>query len=264
MYEAIRGWTTRSTRQQSSGAPLIRAMLQASGRSSAVQASDGGDNSAQLSAILRDSSRDHPFYKTPTLQQGVTWRPFSLDVARACNPRVHSIDFNLRYMRTLLLQDAIQQNEMKGFINKMEVIAGYLLEFHCKSVLSATPRDAARHLGVRYLILDTLYAATEVLGKPGNANSWWAELVKNIPCEVAEYDCERSLGPQFLANVKTARELSVALQKLKLGVRPSSLETVRLKRMLFCEDTSPPFFRSRNWDPWRQDNNRWLGRGHRK
>ncbi|CDJ36071.1 uncharacterized protein EMH_0059220 [Eimeria mitis] len=253
--------------QVASGAPLVRAVHQTSttsaeSRGSSPRAHEPGscpEESVTAQGITSATSptpplprRGHPFYWTPALQPGATTRPFSLVSARSRILSFDSIHDLLRMMRSLLMKDMIVQADLEVLVCKMETLVGYLLHFHTTPVNDLIPKKAVISLGFRYIILDFLFVAREVLGEAGNASSWWQEVVASIPHEV-EYQYTRSFGTQFEANMRLVKGLSGAIEMLKNGIRPSMGATILLKRRLFCKATSPPAFKGHRWDPWRND-----------
>ncbi|CDJ33537.1 LOW QUALITY PROTEIN: uncharacterized protein EMH_0083530 [Eimeria mitis] len=151
-------------------------------------------------------AREHPFYRIPVLQP-------------------------------VLVQDMVRQVDLEGLLCKMETLAGYLMHSHTKRAVQLVPQKAVRALGLRYMILDALFVAREVLGEAGNSNSWWEELVANIPEEVADKPYNRSFGDQFEVNIRLRKALCAAIQLLKKGIRPNRETTILLKRQLLCKET---------------------------
>ncbi|CDJ47151.1 hypothetical protein EBH_0014890 [Eimeria brunetti] len=258
-----------STSQETSSAALVSAMQQTSaplevlsGYSQGVgrRTGDPDDKSTvqHLTTSGRGSLREHPYYRTPALQRGAVFRPFSLAAARTNVTYLGSVSFALRFLRSLLVRDVVYRTDLDGFVCKMEALAGHLLQSHNMPVSNLFPREAVRLLGIRYLILDTLFVASKVLGQAGHTSSWWQELVSQVPNEV-DFRFTRSFGGQFMANVYLAEDLCTCIEMLKMGIRPSREATIQLKRQLFCERSSPPYFKRRSWDPWRADDRNYGG-----
>ncbi|CDI76798.1 hypothetical protein, conserved [Eimeria acervulina] len=253
-------WLSTSTSQEAPSAECIRATHQVSGGPPGCYLGEDKPSGSPIDSSAPESSNatgrpghpigEHPFYRTPVLQPGFVARPFSLAAARAKDPRVNMIDFTFRFMRSLFVQDSISQVDIEGLLRKMEDLAGHLIHFQTKVLLGLAPRDAVKALGIRYLILDTLYAASTALGDP---RPWWEELVANVPHEVEDYDPFRRKADQYQVNIRLVKALSDAVALLKTGTRPGKRQTIELKRELFCGALSPRYFKTRNWDPWRND-----------
>ncbi|CDJ47152.1 hypothetical protein EBH_0014900 [Eimeria brunetti] len=205
------------------------------------------------------SPTEHPFYNTPVLEPGAVAKPFSLLHARRVGPRADTLGFALRFMHSLIVRDTLYSVDLNAFVGKMEALAGYLLHFHMKPVLGKFPQECCKVLGLRYLVLDTLFVGSTILAETGQDCSWWAELVENVPNRV-DLSSNKSYGDQYQANVYLATELSKAIQQLKQGTRPSREKTILLKRLMFCKVTSPPYFKRREWDLWRADDHNYGGR----
>ncbi|CDJ47153.1 hypothetical protein, conserved [Eimeria brunetti] len=230
------------------------------------QAVEGGQDEVEATSDSDDSGdatpvellNDHPFYRAPILERGADVRAFSLSGARTgWSPR-NAIDFPMRVMRMLLMQDVVPKKDAEALVSQMELIAGHLINFHETSVIELVPVECVRVLGIRYLLLDTLFVASKLLEEAGQSNSWWSKLVENIPCDV-NFQYRQSYGRKFEANMCLASKLSSAIRLLKSRIRPGSRTTVNLKRQLLCKRTSHQYFKHRNWSPWREDDENFRG-----
>lgn len=134
-----------------------------------------------------------------------------------------------------------------------ENVAQYLTAYHRGTVHDAPPSSALMELGVRYLALEALFCAIQVLGAPLHAERWWPRLIHLIP---TRYESQDAVSRAHGANVsfaQIAERVSKALELLKRGIRPAAEDTIELKRELLCGGNTTAFFKKKRWEPWRED-----------
>ncbi|CDJ35353.1 uncharacterized protein EMH_0096890 [Eimeria mitis] len=114
------------------------------------------------------------------------------------------------------------------------------------------PLYAIETLGTIFIVFDTLYCATEVLGDPSLKDVWLPRLVRRT--EGIRFTPKQSflINDKSTRNAEVARTLSVALEYYRRGSRPPARMVVGLKEALFCEPASSKF-NAEQWDPWRAD-----------
>ncbi|CDJ47150.1 hypothetical protein, conserved [Eimeria brunetti] len=200
---------------------------------------------------------NHPFYKLATLQRGV-----SLDIAQFApeevftpTPGVYLPTSALRRLHKFLTKNTISKFEADEIIRCSQRVASHLYNCHQSSLTYVTPADAVMTLGRRYIVMDLLVCAIQVLGPAMEASVWWEKFAKSIPSDVS-LSCVDFPSRRCMSYIALANRLSLALRLLKQGIRPSPADTISLKRELFCRPESHPEFKHRRWDPWRWDDSR--------
>ncbi|CDI86990.1 hypothetical protein, conserved [Eimeria praecox] len=204
---------------------------------------------------------NHPFNRLPTLllEEGASVRRFSPAKAFAPWRVAHAPNTALEHMCRHFAKRTLCATEGDAIVVWAQRVVGHLFHRHQTPVVGVTPADAVDVLGRRYLMLDSLVCAIQVLGPAMRAATWWDKLVSVIPADVVLAD--RSFPYQRSQHYTAlAKRLSAAIKVLKSGVRPDAGETVSLKRELFGINSTHPEFRRARWDAWRRQDKEARGR----
>ncbi|KAL8455635.1 hypothetical protein Emag_000565 [Eimeria magna] len=191
----------------------------------------------------------HLYYRLPVLQPGLISEEFN--ARRAFSPgRIACPHAHLLEVHRLLAQPVVTASEAVLIIKACEEIANFLLHKHRASVQEKKPSVAANRLARRYLSLEAIFCAIQVIGPPMRAETWWRELLQFIP---TDYQFSTKFLARKTRGARLAFRLSSALASLKHGIRPSMETTVQLKRDIFtCKDYEFGITHEK-WDPWRKD-----------
>ncbi|KAL8436945.1 hypothetical protein ACSSS7_001309 [Eimeria intestinalis] len=193
----------------------------------------------------------HLYYRLPVFIPTPWTTPLRVfDVSRAFALYRMSKLFTeeLRMVRALLARETLGTLEAQMLTEACERLVNILIHEHNTNIDDREPRHAAEFIGRRYLAIEALFCAIQVLGPLMHAEAWWPTLVQQIP---TAYSREPFFGSRRTAElVRLANRLSEASESLKRGVRPGEEETIKLKRELF--KCSPRRFKESAWDPWRE------------
>ena len=198
-------------------------------------------------------SQVHPYIHIPSIQPGVKPRLFSPDLAKTSVCLARKLVPHLKEMRLLLLKPVLDAAAVESLMTTAELLANHARNFMGFSVDSLIPVQAVEHLGRRFLLLDALHSAAQVLGPSMQLSAWWQDLLNRVP---SSYNRDVT-GPQrqirVVVNLELARRLSHALELYKAGSAPTPEEVITLKRDLFHMPGAPGIFKHAEWDCWRED-----------
>lgn len=211
---------------------------------------DPGEGSSGVAGALAPPSPPdkHPFAHVPTLEPGITTRPFNVRHARA-SQWAYSLPYSpLAQMRVLLSRETLDFTEAETVLLLAEMLMAHCLFHQTAGISCIKSRGAVEKLGIGFLLLDSIVAGLKAVGQ--NAPSeLWKELAAAVPHTIP--GSARSSGNEHYANL--AVRVSAALEILMTGNLPLARERIELKRMLFCSDDAPPKFKKHAFDPWKTD-----------
>lgn len=195
----------------------------------------------------------HPFIHVPALQQGVKPRPWAPSISPFSAFTPASSQQMLLRIRELLLLQSLDADDAETLVTVAEQLAAYALR-RLRAVTPPTQAvDAVIKYGRRFVFLNSIHSAAQAIGPP--FPPWWQQVVdvtlKDCHCDPAAALAYRSVYLRHLA-----RDLAAALLKYKIGGSPTPAEVLDLKRRLFCNPETPPFFWRPEWDAWRIDDKR--------
>ncbi|KAL8425878.1 hypothetical protein Efla_007751 [Eimeria flavescens] len=205
--------------------------------------------------------REHAFYRTPTvLPQYRDLKLFNPEATRSFGLAFTQPLRRLLDLRKKLSQDTLSPAQLSELADRSTELLAYLYHYEDYPAMDRRNHLAVRTLGMRYLILDAIVCALQVLGVPIEG-PWWNAITRRIPDEAAKLSGFRPYPRQRAQTFhhELLRKLVAALQTLKTGNRLSRDETIALKRMLFCSEFSPANFKRPRWNPWRQDDKDFTG-----
>ncbi|CDI82081.1 hypothetical protein, conserved [Eimeria acervulina] len=196
----------------------------------------------------------HPYYKLPKLQREAKWNTitFSAELAFSDNVSVNIPGVVLRNLHNCFVKDTLSVLEANDVIKCCQRLVGHLFACHRATRARFTPAEAVATLGRRYIMLDLLVCAIEVLGPAMDTSMWWGKLVEAVPSHVIMTSREIVSG-RCKGYLALADRLTAAISLLRKGTRPSEEETIALKRELFCSPDAHPEFKMSRWEPWRSD-----------
>ncbi|CDI75225.1 hypothetical protein, conserved [Eimeria praecox] len=240
--------------EQASATSAVRALLSTSAEKSSLKPTDELPPSEPGCPVGVDYN-NHLFYRLPKARHLEFVEPFNFEVAISRPPRGWLVSIMLP-MRELFLkpelgrEDARQLMRLAGELASFQQLHGHEEKPHM------FPGELANLLGFRFLVVDYLWCACEVLGAIMNKELWWdayMDKVLDAPTMVV------SRPEQAQEHLVLAERFLAALKMYRTGCRPLAREVVELKQELFCKKSSPRRFRSPQWEPWRQDNLASLG-----
>ncbi|CDI87734.1 hypothetical protein EPH_0046790 [Eimeria praecox] len=222
------------------------------GARSAQQAVPGESHSPVGFPAIFETTREHNFYRIPHVLPGQILRPMNFARASGITSGIREANPLLRQARNLLVRPSITPQQLETLTDLAERLAAHALRYQRQSMHGRPAGAAVIKLGIRFLIMDVILCTLQLLGQRP-AGPWWLEITEAVSHSPPIMDGRATLTAQRRYNVALAFGLSQALAGLKLGIRPSEAEVVRLKRMLFCNKRSPKYFLTCNYDEWRHD-----------
>lgn len=194
----------------------------------------------------------HPFIRLPSMEPGVTPRPWVQSFLTHKIPLSRSRHKWLLEIRELLLCPSLDAAGLSQLMKAAEELGNFAVFRLCPSTSPEKASDLIRDYGLRLILLHSLHSVARVVD-PEKMPPWWMEVVNAM---LGKYDFETLLPlPQsrHAPNVLVAQRLAFALLRYKSGSFPEDQEILELKRLLLCSRNTPPFFKDACWDPWRQD-----------
>ncbi|KAL8269932.1 hypothetical protein Esti_006162 [Eimeria stiedai] len=185
----------------------------------------------------------HPYYRLPGVEAGAKPRAVNEAFVFTPNNYSHPVHKTLEDMRNLMLLPLLNQDQLNELVAGAEQLANFLVTSHRRGLNLLPLVKAVDELAYRYLCFDAIVCALQLAGPELNPSSWWKRLTLMIPTDYAPRVIRMSSrGPHFLS---LTNRLCSALALLKRRTRPAALETISLKRDLFCRETTTGTFRER-------------------
>ncbi|KAL8435082.1 hypothetical protein ACSSS7_002672 [Eimeria intestinalis] len=245
--------TNNTVSQPLHTAPAHQLAASTSASSDAATSSSAGPVAGlpQPHPLEGSGSPQHPFVRFPTLQPGVTPRPFTPEAMGSANLPSRRHCHILLKMREMLRKFQLSQIGAHNLVYYSEDLASHAYLYMQDEIEGLSPYVASARLGRKFLAFYYLLRASQVLKQNWPSQSWWGKLVERIP-HTYFYNWERDpRASAFYARL--ANDLSAATAQLKSGVFPPSCVIIGLKRRLFCMPESPSIFKEKLWNPWRED-----------
>ncbi|CDJ60992.1 hypothetical protein, conserved [Eimeria maxima] len=201
-----------------------------------------------------DPMREHPFVYLPSPILERTPGPFVLNIKAAISrpPGRRNPVPLLEQVRRLFANRVLDLQQMKELRDIGQLLVGHAY-YHQQDDLSNHQTYRMVHrLGIRFLVLDAVVSICIVLRQTPAADDWKAFVgaISHSPPPPTPRGMALCRSSFFTCLVN---ELSMAIQTLKTGRRPSPSDLVRIKRMLFCSEYSPPRLKEEDFDGWRKD-----------
>ncbi|KAL8436652.1 hypothetical protein ACSSS7_001582 [Eimeria intestinalis] len=199
--------------------------------------------------------RAHPYYRTPRVDPAhLRAQRFNPEKTTDYGLAFKNVCFQLREIRELLGKETLGPGQLDSLAQTATNVLSYTYYYEHAPTQSLNFANAARALGRRFMILDAVVTALQVLGV-ATSGQWWDRIMAVIPDDTLPAPAYVSFHsrPAARFNVILVRKLHNALRRLKTGRRLSEEETIQIKRMLFCSRYSPDNLKRSRWDAWRAD-----------
>ncbi|KAL8448293.1 hypothetical protein Emed_003823 [Eimeria media] len=210
-------------------------------------------SSAQHQVGIQTPKLEHPFYRLPEVDPvDQQTRRFNPRAATSFGMAFSRAPARLQAIRKLLIMPRLTGPLLEGLALELQLLVAYGCFYEGSSVEGLPMSKAAYTLGRRFLVLDQVLCALQVLGE-SPSGSWWTHFTAAISNDLGDEGKKRLFRPYWEFNRDLVRRLSRAIEIMKRGQRLGKEETIRLKRALMCLPYSPNAFRKSIWDPWRKD-----------
>lgn len=195
----------------------------------------------------------HPFIRLPPLDAGVVPRewvsPCHFVARRVGFPR----QVLMNRIRELLLEPSLNAAALERLMMSTEQLAVFARSGLYRDTSARHPTDAVRSWGRRFMVLNLLHSSFRAVGRPPPL--WWQEVANAVVGNCDFSLATREAGQSFTLTL--AQMLAAALLQYQHGGAPTDEEALQIKRMLLCEPMSSSVFRGAEWEPWRDDDDRW-------
>ncbi|KAL8429504.1 hypothetical protein Efla_004901 [Eimeria flavescens] len=200
--------------------------------------------SGQGSDVDVDSG-GNSFLRVPSLQAGVTPRPFRADVLQA--PQVEFFHIVLlRRLRVLLRKTSLTQMDADHVVLYSEHLANSARHRMNSPIQRMRPGRMAYRFGRRFLTFYILDVASRAVRQDWKREPWWTSLAACICTTVPESEKDEHIHSSGLDMWLTTKRLAAATDLYKAGGRPSCDEILHLLRKLFCLP-APGRFKEKMW-----------------
>ena len=197
----------------------------------------------------------HPFFRLPSVVPGAFVREFRKENIELVGSRRFNYLQSLLIVKDCLKLPQLDWYHLDTLTTHVELLVGYATLQMDADVERAKPKVAVERLAFCLIVIDSLYAASEVWGPRANRDEWWGGVVSAIP----EYRGPTKRAASFRAakeNIRLAQSLHGALDIYRSGKRPSADVLVPLKQTIFCT-TAVPRFHQGQWLKWCMDDAEW-------
>ena len=155
----------------------------------------------------------------------------------------------------ILKKPVVDSDDLRRLMQDLETLVDYAEHCAIENLDGLPPRYVAEKLGFAFLLMDGIYAASEVLGANAKRSEWWQPVVDRLPVYANAPD--RVILPTAVQQkVGLCRLMWQALDYYRCGTRPPSHLVVALKQILLCTSAVPQFSRG-PWADYMDDDTEW-------
>ena len=207
-----------------------------------------------LRGVSEQLLRTHPFYRLPEVEPSPGGRSFSILNAGAFRYRKQRVAWVLDIFRQLLTKDRLTSKELEVLLEKTEQLYGYATT---RMPVYNNTKSAVAILGRVFMVLDTLYCATEVLGIRARRADLWPAVVRHIQNVGYHEKSKRPILGKTYPSSSILSGLRVAFDYYRRGLRPPARLVVSLKLAMLIQPNTDEF-QDEKWDEFRDDAGQWL------
>ncbi|CDJ53235.1 hypothetical protein, conserved [Eimeria brunetti] len=218
---------------------------------SLVNMTQWDDNEMAFASTSEDELQKHRQYRLPRVMPGVRIGYLSWERALRCSGISRQVPLKLLEFQKLMRKDELSQAE----VNNMLALTWDLLKFAASAkrsqVVKRSVCDVVAPLSIRFLVLDALWSACEILGDQSEKQLWWDKVAQELTAPPVLLQHPKLTAPSryepFL------RRLRAAFSAFRSGNRPSARDVLTIKKMMFGPPTIHGTFAGVVWDFWRRD-----------
>lgn len=158
-------------------------------------------------------------------------------------------------MRQLLKLPFVGSEDLHQLMICLEYLVSFaIFQMDC-DLTGLRPRLVCSKLEIAFIVLDALFAVSEVLGAQAKRNEWWDEVTKGIPSY--EIPKAKSLSnPATLKYIRLSQALKTGLDYYKRGRRPPAMLVIALKRGIISTQLALGVQKA-FWEPLHFDDEEW-------
>ncbi|CDJ68435.1 hypothetical protein, conserved [Eimeria necatrix] len=204
---------------------------------------------------------NHPFVRLPVLEPNIFIRRFQSESLFSRMWTNVSTWSHFLTLRRLFAKSILNQEDTDTLVRTVEGLVDVIWTQMQNRTMPIRPSLAVAALGHAFLAFDYIVCTVQLLGDAMQVPLWWGKFISAFDIS---YDHQRGRKRQLRPglNAQFAHRLLNALNIYKTGTRPNVEEVVELKRLLFCFPHSPRPFRASQYNPWREDELRFMKYGH--
>lgn len=227
--------------------PALRAILTGDPAMPSTSTAASGQVTVQQAAAAPSARLQSS--RLPTLQPEVRPRAWMTPHIFGAPCKV-SVSRILLTLRELLRLSSLNSQQTNLLVESTENLANHVVHHMTQTPAGMDPVDAVRFWGLRFLALNALYSAAQVLGP--DRPPWWNKVLAVIPNGPAP-SVNRFMPLSVRNRVNFLNRIIAALEMYKSYTNPGDEEAFDLLRILFCGEESCNYFRKKSWGPWKDD-----------
>ena len=197
----------------------------------------------------------HPFFRLPSVGSDASVRDIVLKAWPGARRRTLCESASLLQISKVLKKPFLDSVDLEVLMEALEKLVEFSIFRAQESIDTFKPKEVAAKLGFELLMLDAMFAASEVIGAKARRADWWQNVIDKLPVFMGPTESALS-RPAAQQNISLIRFLDHALQFYQLGLRPPASLLVPLKQVLLCTSAVPPFTKG-PWAKFRNDDTDW-------
>ena len=178
-----------------------------------------------------------PFYALPGVTTPVDYIQFDGNSALARKGTVivrlsGNLVRHLRLARELLAKKSLEKGDVQRLAAVAQALLFYAGGWDPQQVAALTRSQSLLHAFPRmFLVVDTLYSITEVIGPQMRRGEWWGKLMDKVPSMHSLPSFSRR--PTLHGRIGSFMRIVTALEIYRLEKRPDAKTVVSLKQIIF-------------------------------
>ncbi|CDJ52140.1 hypothetical protein EBH_0002970 [Eimeria brunetti] len=187
----------------------------------------------------------HPYYRIPSIAPDAVIREFEFRNKIPQRRRTRCETRAMLEIKELLKRDVVDTFDLDRIMGHLEKLVIHTIQHGKDDIATMSPKYYVEKLAFALMTIDTIYAASELLGEKAKRSDWWQDVVNALP----DYTGPSAIAASRITarqNVVLSRLLHSALEFYRCGRRPPAAALVPLKQAILCTPALPAFRRV----PW--------------
>lgn len=197
----------------------------------------------------------HPFVRLPRVAPGAVVRGMKWENIKPPPGSSRNAYHILRCIRRILKLPILGSTELLDLVISVERLVSHALYCMDADTTHLKPKLVARKLAFGFMLLDSLYSASEVLGRKARRNEWWPAVLNAIPFFVGPF---RNVPKDTAesSNINLALLLDQSIDFYRRGMRAPPEVLIRVKRLIAMTTVSHRL-QQVTWRSWAYDDREW-------
>ena len=117
----------------------------------------------------------HPFYRLPSVESNASVREIILE--RRTLPRRRTVceARALLGIKELLKKPLLQSNDLRDLMQHLEQLVAFVVHHSVGNIDAMRPKHIVATLAPALLVMDAIFAASQVLGQQAKRSRWWQQ-----------------------------------------------------------------------------------------